>query len=320
MVQCEECELVRLSPRPVKAHLPFYYPEEDYYSYQAPTVSINNISERGIVSRIREDIRQVVFDDLGYPGNPLSTYQRVLKPFVTKFFFKLATYGWGNRFPRYKKDGFALDIGCGNGSYLSFLKHHGWQVMGLDLSKQAAATAKQNLDIDVYVGGLEDFSCPANSFDYIHMSHVLEHVTSPVDTLKKVRELLKPNGIVYVEVPNYESLSRKISGQYWFAWETPRHLHMFSPRTLSRIFRECDLTITKVETAVIGLFAWDNTYKYEELVGKKLATRPSITRRDRVRLFLLSKAVKLIHIFKPKSGDFICCWGKKEAKQFSIIE
>lgn len=314
VVQCEECELVRLSPRPVKAHLPFYYPAEDYYSYQVPRASINHISKRGILSKIREAIRQVVFHQLGYCEKPLSAWQRIFGPFLAKFFFKVATYGWGKKFPRYKKDGLALDVGCGNGSYLSFLKHHGWKVMGVDLSKQAAATAKQSLDIDVYVGELEDVAFPANSFDYVHMSHVLEHVTSPVDTLEKVRELLKPNGIVYVEVPNYESLRRKISGQYWYAWETPKHLYMFSPRTLSRIFRECGLTITEIETVVVDLFAWDNTYKYEDLVGKKLATRPFITRGDKVRLFLLSKSVKLIHIFRPKSGDFIRCWGKKEAE------
>ena len=186
--------------------------------------------------------------------------------------------------------------------------------MGLDPSKQAAEVAKQNLDIDVHVGELEDVTFPANSFDYVHMSHVLEHVTSPVETLEKVRALLKPNGIVYVEVPNYESLSRKISRQYWYAWETPRHLHMFSPSTLSRIFREAGLTITRIETTVADLFAWDNTYKYEEMLGKKLATRPFVTRRLKVKLYLLSRAVKLIHLFKPSSGAFICCWGRKEAE------
>ena len=314
VVQCEDCDLVRLSPRPVKDHLPFYYPTEDYYSYQESKSSIKHISKRGTLSRFREAIRQVVFYELGYRDRPLSLWQRILKPFLARFFFKAGTYGLGKKFPTYKKDGLALDVGCGNGSYLSYLKHHGWQVIGVELNKQAATIAKESLDIDVYVGELEDLAVPANSFDYVHMSHVLEHVTSPVETLKRVRELLKPHGVVYIEVPNYDSLRRKISGKYWYAWETPKHLHMFSPSTLKRLFRACDLTITDIETSVVDLFAWDNTYKYEELAGRKSTIRPFTTRGDKLKLFFLPKVVKLVHLFKPESGDFVHCWVRKEAE------
>jgi len=64
IVQCKSCQLVRLSPRPAKDSLGFYYPQENYYSYQMPTASINNLSERGWISKIREGIRQTVFDYL----------------------------------------------------------------------------------------------------------------------------------------------------------------------------------------------------------------------------------------------------------------
>ena len=314
VVKCEECELVRLSPRPEKGHLPFYYPSEAYYSYQPSTISIRDITNRGSLSRVRETIRQLVFYHLGYRDNPLPIWQKFFSPLLARLFFAQATYGWGDRFPRYKRDGMVLDVGCGNGSYLSFLKHHGWRVMGVELSKEAAATAKQKLDIDVIVGDLQDLSFPANSFDHIHMSHVLEHVTSPVDTLKKVRQLLKPNGTAYIEVPNYESSRRKMSEQYWYAWETPRHLYMFSPRTLSRTLHECGLSVTKIRTKRAGYFDWDSTYKKEEQVGAKLTTRPFVTGREKARLFFLPKALKVIHFFKPKSGDFICCWVKNNAE------
>ena len=314
IVQCEECLLVRLSPRPVKNHLDFYYPEEDYYIYKTPTTSINNISQRGISAKIRASIRQVIFNDLGYPGKSLSTLQMILKPIFKKIFFSQATYGWGEKFPRYKENGFALDVGSGNGTYLSFLKHYGWKVQGLDLSRKASEIAKNNLDIDVYVGELEDANFPANTFDYINMSHVLEHVTSPRNTLKKVKELLKPGGIVYIEVPNYESFSRKTSGEYWYAWETPRHLYTFSPDTLKRFIQESGLTVAKIETKVENLFYWDNTYKQEETSGKKLEIRPFANKLDKIKIDFLHLASKLSHLFNPSSGDFICCWAKKEAK------
>ena len=311
IVQCEDCRLVRLSPRPVKESLGFYYPSENYYSYQTPAVSLDNLTERGFVSKIREGIRQTVFDDLGYPVGKLSAWQKVLQPLLVKFFSKQSTYGWGERFPKYKKDGFALDIGCGNGSQLSYLKHYGWKVVGVDLSEEAAKVAKKNFGIDVYVGELETLPYPPNTFDFVNMSHVLEHVTSPVDTLKKVKELLKPGGIVYAEVPNYESFTRKLSKEHWFAWETPRHLFMFSPQTLERVFKESGLKIEKINTRIENLLRWDNTYKLEEEAGEKLISRPSVIGSDKLKISLLSYAVKFKHLFDKDGGDFVCCWATK---------
>ena len=70
------------------------------------------------------------------------------------------------------------------------------------------------------------------------LSHVVEHIADPLDFLKLVFKLLKKGGTIYVEVPNYESFSRKYSQQYWYAWETPRHLLMFSPKTISGLFEK----------------------------------------------------------------------------------
>lgn len=304
IVQCCDCQLVRLSPRPMKDSLPFYYPEEDYYSFQAPA-SIDNLTDRGRITKIREGIRQAVFDHLYYPVGKLSVWQKALQPILVRLLSRPATYG--REFPEYKENGFALDIGCGSGSYLSLLKHYGWKVFGVDLSQKAAESAKKNFGIDVHIGELESIPFPPNTFDYINMSHVLEHVASPVDTLKKVKELLKPGGIVYAEVPNYESFSRKRSQEYWYPWETPRHLFMFSPQTLEQAFKESGLEIIKIETVVYNFFAWESTYKLEEKLGRKLDSRPFITKSDKLKILLLSLSARISRLLKPSSGDFVCC-------------
>jgi SAM-dependent methyltransferase len=259
------------------------------------------------MSDIRENIRRIVFSYLGYPGKKLSLLEKAAKPFLVKFLFKQATYGWGKVFPGYKKDGFALDIGCGNGSFLSFLKHHGWKVQGVDFSKKAADTAKKIFDIDVFVGEIDDLPFPPRSFDYINMSHVLEHVTDPLETMKKVKSLLKNDGTVYIEVPNYQSYSRKISKQYWYAWETPRHLYTFSPENLKKLVEAAGFEVVKLDTKIHNLFAWDNTYKREEREGVK-PVRPFVTVMDKPKLFFLSLSARFSHLFNRSSGDFICCW------------
>jgi len=185
-------------------------------------------------------------------------------------------------------------------------------VFGVDLSQQAAETAKKNFGIDIHVGELEEIPFPPNTFDYINMSHVLEHVTSPVDTLRKVKELLKPDGVVYAEVPNYESFSRRLSKEYWFNLDTPRHLFMFSPQTLDQVFQESGLKVNRIETKIDNSSAWDNTYKLEEKLGRRVDSRPFVTGLGKAKILLSSILAKLNHFFKPSNGDFVCCWAKKE--------
>lgn len=311
LIECKSCRLVRLSPRPSENTVSFYYPEEDYYSYQSPTVSINNLSSRGFISEIRKKVRQIVFNHLGYSNEKLSSLEQLFQPLLVKLLFEQATYGWGKRFPPYKKDGFALDIGCGNGSYLSFLKHHGWKVQGVDLSQKAADVAKDKFDIDVFVGKIEDLPFPPESFDYINMSHVLEHVFDPLETMKKIKTFLKKNGTIYIEVPNYESYSRKISKQYWYAWETPRHLYTFSPENLKELLETAGFEVVELNTKIHNLFAWDNTYKYEEKEGLK-SERPFVTAMDKPKLFFQALSAKMSHLFNRSSGDFICCWASSK--------
>ena len=136
-VQCKTCDLVRLSPRPTKDSLSFYYPKEDYYSYQSPNGTIDNISSRKILGKFRESIRNMVFDHLGYPVNKLNSIEKVLQPLTIRLFKKSATFGWNERFPRYVKNGKALDIGCGNGTFMSFLKYYGWHVSGVELDSKS---------------------------------------------------------------------------------------------------------------------------------------------------------------------------------------
>ena len=312
LVKCEKCELVRLSPRPTKNSLGFYYPEGDYYSYQSPTAALQNISSRKFIGKIRESIRNVVFDHLGYPIDNLKPWEKFFQPMAVNLFKKKATYGWNERFPKYVKNGKALDIGCGNGTFLSFLKYYGWDVSGVELNPKAAEVAQNHLGVEIFVGELEDASFEENSFDFIMLSHVVEHIPEPLEFLKLVFSLLKKGGTIYAEVPNYESFSQKYSQQCWYAWETPRHLLMFSPKTITELFEKAGFTVTKTNTRVENLLAWDNTYKQEEKIGHKISTRPYTPLLDIPKLKILSAIAQISLFLKPTSGDFVCCWATKK--------
>jgi SAM-dependent methyltransferase len=311
LIECNNCKLVRLSPRPNKDFIQSYYPSDDYYSYQVATGSINDISNRNFLGKAREKLREIVLGSMGYPSSALGSVGKLVEPLIVKLFFAQATYGWGNKFPNYVKDGSALDVGSGNGRYLSFLKHHGWRVKGNDFSRTAADFARAAFDIEVHVGSFEESPYEAESFDYINLSHVVEHTFDPVKTMKLVFDLLKPGGRAYIEVPNFDSFSRRRSGAYWYPWETPRHLFMFSPENLMLLIEQCGLKVEKIKTENGNFWAWDKTYKLEEQCGERLETRPV----NRVRykpIFTVMRTLSAINRFiKPMNGDFICCWVKK---------
>lgn len=70
------------------------------------------------------------------------------------------------------------------------------------------------------------------SLDAITMWHALEHVPDPVATLALARRLLRRGGVLYVSVPNLDSLQADVSGTYWCYADVPRHLTHFSPEGL----------------------------------------------------------------------------------------
>ena len=311
IVKCTSCELVRVNPRPKPENIGEYYPEDKYYSYQTTGASINSISNRYFLNEFRSRIRRIVFDGMNYPGMRLNAVEKVLKPIVRRLFFRHATYGYLDKFPNYKCEGRALDVGCGNGIFLSYLKYYGWNVLGVDPSRRASEVAKKEYGINVVVGGIDSPELIPESFDFINLSHVVEHTHDPIATLLRVNELLKPDGIAYVEVPNFDSFSRKYSGKFWYPWETPRHLFMFSPDSLALLCKKSGFKIEKLTSQLGDFWAWDCTYKKEETLGRFMEMRPSVAAKEKPQLAALRIFARLHHIIKPLSGEFICCWLSK---------
>ncbi len=308
VTKCANCQLVRLSPRPVVEEIGYYYPESEYYSFQ----TVGKPIQRTKLVALRDYVRNSVLEEIGYKTVPLTKLQKALQPLFIKFFYKSALYDQGNRFPSFVSGGKALDIGCGNGNFLNLLKQHGWDVKGIDLSKKAAATAKEVFDIDVFVGNTEDAPFTDNSFDYIHMSHSIEHLPNPVTTLSKALKLLKPNGKIYVETPNIDSYTARVCGKYWMPLETPRHLYLFSPATLANLLDQIGFKVLKTQTTFFApTLAWEDTYIREDLIGEMIENRPTLTFKAAPRAYFHRFWAKIKHIFNSDNAEFVRCWAEK---------
>lgn len=130
--------------------------------------------------------------------------------------------------------GVLLDIGAGTGAFANTMLQAGWEVTGLEPDPIARENAKQKHGIHLR-SAEEVYSLPASSFDVITLWHVLEHVHDLHGYFKQFKQLLKPGGKLVIAVPNYTSKDASQYGQYWAAWDVPRHLYHFSPAGMKHL-------------------------------------------------------------------------------------
>jgi SAM-dependent methyltransferase len=107
---------------------------------------------------------------------------------------------------------------------------------------------RQNFKLNVRAGSLVEQKYPADYYDAIVLSHVIEHVHDPCVLLTECCRILKPEGKVILLTPNIESLGYQTFGSDWVHLDPPRHLHLFSPTTLRTLGENSGLTIMQVKT------------------------------------------------------------------------
>lgn len=73
-------------------------------------------------------------------------------------------------------------------------------------------------------------------FDVITLWHVLEHVHDLDKYIYQLKQLLKPNGVLVIAVPNFKSYDAEHYQQFWAAYDVPRHLWHFSQTAIHRLF------------------------------------------------------------------------------------
>lgn len=166
------------------------------------------------------------------------------------------------------KPGRVLDIGCSTGILLQLLKDRNWEVWGVEPSQSGEVARRRG--IKTVRQHFERAGLPKDYFDAIILNHTLEHLENPVIILQKVRKLLKKGGEVFVDVPNFGSLSSRIMGRRWGYLTPGEHRWHFTPKTLKGVFRKANLKVIHQETAS-GIFDCGSPLK--SLVGKLLHGR-----------------------------------------------
>lgn len=205
--QCTGCELLLTNPRPKPENLSRYYKSEAYLSHTA--------AKKGFVSGIYKMVRDI----------SLAKKHKLITGYIPS----------GN----------ILDIGCGTGEFLNFMKSHGWQTTGIEPADEARNFAIDNYKLDVF-GESKINELPSSGFDVITLWHVLEHVPDLQDRIKQLKRLLKTDGLLVFALPNHDSWDAQFYGKYWAAWDVPRHLYHFNQSSFSILMQNHQLQIISV--------------------------------------------------------------------------
>lgn len=124
-----------------------------------------------------------------------------------------------------------LDLGCGNGEFVARMGEAGWAAEGLEVDAEAVRFAR-DAGLTVRHEALTESTFPAQYFDAITLSHVIEHLHHPAETLRLCRRILRPGGVLWIATPNLGALGHERFGADWLGLDAPRHLVLFTPESL----------------------------------------------------------------------------------------
>lgn len=144
--------------------------------------------------------------------------------------------------------GKSLDIGCATGNSLRLLKSHGWQVIGIEPNLEYSRYAEKQ-GLDILVGMLEETEFADESFDVIILFHTLEHLSNPLDSLRKIKRWLVSGGLCFIEVPNLNVSRLNMGKAFYKAHFQENHNYIFSRHALQGILEKASFKIVRLRTS-----------------------------------------------------------------------
>jgi SAM-dependent methyltransferase len=155
-----------------------------------------------------------------------------------------------------------LDFACGAGAFFELAQQHRWDAHGTELGRWAAEAAKRRGVQNLHVGRLADIAFPDGYFDVVYAAQVFEHLPNPGAELAEIRRVLRPGGLLYIDVPNYQTLSIVLGRDDFMLNEPPQHINYFVPASLGRLVRSASFVDVRIST--------DGGLKWENLFGRSI--------------------------------------------------
>jgi len=135
-----------------------------------------------------------------------------------------------------------LDIGCDKGYFLDEARRYGYEVCGIEPSQSAREyCTKIGIIVDESLDEISD------KFDVITMWHSLEHHLKPLEAIKILNNYITKDGYLFIRVPAFDSIWRKILGHRWIWFQPQNHYFYFTYKSLTKILQLAGFEIIKLE-------------------------------------------------------------------------
>jgi len=197
-----------------------------------------------------------------------------------------------------------LDFGCSIGLFLSLVEGLGWQAYGIEPDAALALFAEEKFGLHVFNGTLKQAAFPDAFFDIVTSFQVFEHLSDPATELAEITRVLKPGGLLVIDVPSIDNIWYRILRGRHRHFSTPQHLYFFTPGTMTELLNQAGYRIVDIWFPIRSLSV---EHVIEHHIAGYSRTASTILETQARRLNLLDKTLSL------SLKDIMCVYAEKTA-------
>lgn len=248
--------------------------------------------------------------DLGFPD----IYKRARSDLTERNLYWLKTL-LKYRLPPAK----VLELGCSHGSFVALMRQAGYDAAGVEMSPWVVEFGQKTFGVPISVGPVEKIDIAPGSLDVIAVMDVLEHLPDPISTMAHCLNLLKPDGLLLIQTPQFkEGMSYnaliETNGSFLEQLKADEHLYLFTYHSAVRLFRQLGAEHIQFEPAIFGhydmFFAVSRApfqISSHELIESVLMATPN-GRMALAMLDLRARELELTHRLQESEADRLNRW------------
>ncbi len=230
--QCKSCSHAFTNPVPNQDAIGEYYKSDNYISHTN--------SSKSFIDLVYQKVRNI----------SLAKKEKLLGKYISN------------------KENMFLDYGSGTGHFVDYLFGKKWNVVGIEVSKEARKNASSRIYNVLHGLNFLD-KIKENHLSGFSMWHVLEHVYEPSDLLKTLYGKLESNAYGFIAVPNYQSEDAKLYRENWAALDLPLHFSHFSKQSM-------DVLLSKTGFSLVEVINMPFDAYYISMISEKLSGKGNI--------------------------------------------
>lgn len=250
-LECHKCGCLQIINSPT--NIERYYSNEEYYSFDKFKKIRNTLTK---LIRIKRN-EYIVFNK----GRLGKLINKIFPQPGDSIFYVLRNI-------ELKKDYKILDVGCGSGAFLYYLRELGFKnLIGVE------PYVKEDIkleDLKIFKLQIQDLPTEAE-FDLIIFNHSFEHLPQPHETILKLSDLLSEDGLCIIRMPVKNDYIWKLYGSDWMQIDAPRHFYVYTVRSFQTLLDRSGLEIIKTvyDSSEYQFYASEQIKKDIPLISKR---------------------------------------------------